>query len=50
MKTPIVTTDPFTLPVADLMALLNEPITHVDLSVEDMIAALIASSTDTDIN
>lgn len=50
MKTPIVTSDPFLLPLADLIALLNEPITQVDLSVEDMIAILLSSQSDTNIN
>ena len=50
MKTPIVTSDPFLLPLADLISLLNEPITQADLSVEDMIAILLSSQSDTNIN
>lgn len=49
MKTPIVTDDPFLLPVEDMLALLNEPYAPA-LPVEEIVPTLLALLAEVDNN
>lgn len=45
-KTPIVTFDPFLLPVSDLIELLTAPTMTVDISIDECIELLLKSESE----